>query len=426
MQKINWKQACRVMVAAAGVLFLGVSANADEFFPQPLTSTQPAPTVNGEQPTNYEALQNNAAQPAPANNGTLYAFQDDEGGLFGGELGDPWTASSLLGENPPFTIGGHTQFGYHNTSTGVFNTHPNHFDLQQGWLYLERVADGSKGLGLGGRVDILYGTDAQNTQAFGNNPGRFDFANGWDYGVYGWAMPQIYAEAAWDNWSMKVGHFFTPAGYEVVDAPGNFFYSHSLTHNFSEPFTHTGVLATYKASDELTGYAGWTAGWDTGFDTFNNGSNFIGGFSYDLSETMNLTYTMTVGNLGLIGDGNSHHFVYDWNFAENWEYVFGSDIVHTNVAVFTGNGYDSVSLNNYLFYTVNERVKLGGRAEWWKADGLSYYVITGGVNYQPMANLTIRPELRYQWSPAGDGAAGNPVGLPLKGAMFGLDAVLTF
>ena len=67
-----------------------------------------------------------------------------------------------------------------------------------------------------------------------------------DNGIYGWAMPQAYGEVGYGDWSVKVGHFFTPVGYEVVPATGNFFYSHSLTLFNSEPFTHTGVLGTYS------------------------------------------------------------------------------------------------------------------------------------------------------------------------------------
>ncbi len=78
-------------------------------------------------------------------------------------------------------------------------------------------------------------------------------------------MPQAYGTVAYDKLSVKVGHFYTPAGYEVVPATGNFFYSHAFTWNFTEPFTHTGALASYAASDELTLMGGWVAGWDSGF-----------------------------------------------------------------------------------------------------------------------------------------------------------------
>ncbi len=50
---------------------------------------------------------------------------------------------------------------------------------------------------------------------------------------------------------LKVGHFYTIIGYEVVTAPDNFFYTHAYTMQYGEPFTHTGVLATYNANDQL-------------------------------------------------------------------------------------------------------------------------------------------------------------------------------
>src|SRR5690606_28962718 len=118
------------------------------------------------------------------------------------------------------------------------------------WLFAERVAANNGNWGLGGRIDAIYGVDAQKMQAFGNpgagirNSGSFDAS--WDNGIYGWALPQLYGEVANDELSIKVGHFFTPIGYEVLPSTGNFFYTHSYTMFNSEPFTHTGALATYK------------------------------------------------------------------------------------------------------------------------------------------------------------------------------------
>src|SRR5690606_37618183 len=102
-----------------------------------------------------------------------------------------------------------------------------------------------------------------NPGADGRNRGRWDASL--DHGKYGWALPQAYIEYAKNDWTVKVGHFFTPLGYEVIPSVGNFFYSHSLTMFNSEPFTHTGVLSTWSGIDDITIYAGWTAGWDTGF-----------------------------------------------------------------------------------------------------------------------------------------------------------------
>jgi hypothetical protein len=334
-----------------------------------------------------------------------------------------------MGVESCLDIGGWVQGGYHDESDGVFNTYPDKFQAQQVWLYAEKLADGSDGFDWGFRADMVYGTDAQNTQAFGNPPGTWDFQNGFDHGVYGWAFPQLYGEIAVGNLSVKAGHFFTAVGYEVVPATGNFFYSHAFTMNFSEPFTHTGVLATYAASDDVTLYGGWTAGWDTGFEELNNGSSMIGGIALPLAEDVMLTYIFTAGKLGWIGEGYSHSIVADWTINDKWEYVLQNDVVNVDSSPTgpTPTRYDTVSLNNYLFYTINDFVKVGGRAEWWKLNGTSFYETTAGVNVTPAPNLTIRPEIRYQWSPGAESnPAANPFGIPLDQTIFGVDVIYTF
>ena len=79
-----------------------------------------------------------------------------------------------------------------------FDDIPDHVNLAQQWFYIGKVADGSAGRDFGGRIDVIYGTDAQKTQAFGN-PGAgvrgFGFYDAsLDHGYYGWAIPQAYVE----------------------------------------------------------------------------------------------------------------------------------------------------------------------------------------------------------------------------------------
>ncbi len=141
-------------------------------------------------------------------------------------------------------IGGWFQGGYHSESNDLFNNQPDDFNLHQAWLYAEKVAESKDGrLGFGFRIDGMYGIDSGDTQSFGNNPGVFDNDDSFDRGGgYGWAIPQLYGEVAGENWSVKIGHFYTLIGYEVVTAPDNFFYSHAMTMFLSEPFTHTGAV----------------------------------------------------------------------------------------------------------------------------------------------------------------------------------------
>jgi hypothetical protein len=351
-------------------------------------------------------------------------------------LGDAWTLDSYIDpcDCCDHTIGGWVAAGYYTDYTGLsffgpglaFNDIPDELNLTQAWLYAEKVAEGGAcSAGWGYRADIVYGTDAQKTQAFGNGDGSWD--NSFDNGVYGWAIPQAYGEVAYGDWSLKVGKFWTLEGYEVVPATGNFFFSHSLTFFNSEPFTHTGALATYKASDETTVWAGWTLGWDTGYDQFAGGSNWLGGISHTFGDDVTVIYASTAGNFGLRsagGDGYSQSVVAIADLSDKTQYVFETDYTTTNGFAgdpdFDASDYGIV---NYLFYTLNDCYKLGGRVEWWKTntvtgESTSFYELTGGVNYHPHANVIIRPEMRYDWSPTDFGGYNRGI--------FGIDAIFTF
>lgn len=341
-----------------------------------------------------------------------------------------------LGYESTLNFGGWTQFGYHNKSDGVFNTKPDDLQAQQVNLYLEKIADGSEGLDWGFRWDMMYGTDAPNTQSFGNLPGHFDYDPAepafWANrgGQYGWAIPQLYAELAYDKLSVKMGHFYTLLGYQVVPSVGNFFYSIPYTFNFSEAFTHTGVLAAYKVNDDVTLHGGWVLGWDTGFNQQNGGSAAHFGTTTKLTDEITLAYMATAGNLGWIGNGYSQSVVINYAFADNWEYVFQSDFVDVNsppgsINIFTGapqTNYDTIGVNQYLFYSLMTGVKAGARLEWWKADGISFYEAALGVNISPLPNLRIRPEVRHNWCP-NDALIGTPYGDQTIGAV---DFIITF
>jgi hypothetical protein len=343
------------------------------------------------------------------------------------------TLESLLGMEccETWNIGGWTSLGYSDNNIPLsqsyndllsFDDVPDHLHINQAWLYIEKTTDGSCGCDVGGRFDMLYGTDTQKTQAFGNpNAGVRGFGSwdaSFDNGEYGWAMPQAYAEFAYHNLKVKVGHFFTLIGYEVIPVTGNFFRSHSYTMFNSEPFTHTGAIATYELDDCTTVYGGWVLGWDTGFDQLNSGSAFHGGISRKLSDSQTLTYMNTYGNFGWRDGGSdnsySHSIVYVNDLNDCWQYVLQSDYIDTdNEGV---SEFETIGAVNYLFYKLNDKAKLGGRYEWWKADGVSFNEATVGVNLWAAKNIVVRPEYRQDWAP----------GIGLDEDTFAVDMILTF
>lgn len=358
---------------------------------------------------------------------------------------------NLFGESGNgIEIGGWTQFGYQNkadgafTGNGAFNnvnfgggfsnaTEWGKFNLNQQGLYIGKTADGSNGVGLGFRAEVIYGVDGNEAQSFGNNPGRWDFANGFDHGTYEWALPQMYAEVAMGDLSIKAGHFYTTVGYEVIPSYGNFFLSRQLTFYNSEPFTHTGVLATYKASDNLQILGGWSAGWDTGFDRFANGSNLLTGLIYTLSDTASFTYMAAYGDFGARGSGAINSFIVTNNWSDKLTSIHQLDVLGTDAnnggADFqtTGVADNSTGQINYLLYTLTDEIKAGVRQEWYKADGTSYNTMTYGFNITPMENLVVRPEIRHMWAPGANNSAAAPGHDTLfNSTVFGIDAVVTY
>ena len=335
-------------------------------------------------------------------------------------------------------VGGWAQFGY-TSETTLFNAanEADDFNLNQGWIYLEKAAESECGeWAMGYRADFVYGVDAPNTQSFGNSEPHFDTDNGFTRGAgFGWAIPQLYVEATNGETTVKAGHFYTLHGYEVVTAPDNFFFTHAYSMNNSEPFTHTGVVVTQSVSDDMEVYAGWTAGWDTGFQQQAGGSNFLGGVSTAVSDDVSFTYILSAGNFGGIGDGYGHSAVLDWQINDKLNYVFHHDLLQSsggNAASIQNN--DVVAINQYLIYQVSDCVGVGGRAEWWKSNGTSVYALTGGVNIKPHSQVTIRPEVKYDWSPGGQVAADGNLGNNLapnvlngsNETTFSVDVIFTF
>ncbi len=285
----------------------------------------------------------------------------------------------------------------------------------QAWGYLVKETNtGGYGWDFGARVDYVFGTDGPDTQAFGG--GGWD--QGWNSGgEYGSAIPQIYAEVAYNDVKVKLGHFFTIMGYEVVPAPGNFFYSHAYTMNFGEPFTHTGALAEWAYDEYTTLWGGYVTGWDNGFDNFSDSHTYLGGIQRQVSDRTTVTYTVNAGRYGNgigpsgnLGDIFAHSLVIDVQLSDRTNYVLLHDLAHNEVAG-AANNAEWYGVTQYLFYTINECWKAGFRFEWFDdADGLRissvndglndlhFFAATFGLNWRPTANFTVRPEARFDWA----------------------------
>ena len=330
------------------------------------------------------------------------------------------------------SYGGWISAGIYANAWGAKNNGPltmreygNGLTVDQTWFYLEKAIDnGGCGWDYGGRVDFLWGADGPDTQCFGDGGWDDNWLTSNDQN-YGSALPQLYGEVAYNDLSVKIGHFYTIIGYEVVPAPDNFFYSHSYALAY-EPFTHMGALASYKYNDRITLHGGIVNGWDNGWINPSGGSTFLGGASLDLTEKLTLTYATSFGQLwNNLNNANftlanttgyMHSLVLEAALTDKLAYVFQSDFLTTQ------DTYDPASttanvrrygVNQYLFYELNEKWKVGTRVEWYRNETGSiggavttsnYAGATFGFNYKPCDNIIFRPEIRW------DGTEGSPAG----------------
>jgi hypothetical protein len=321
--------------------------------------------------------------------------------------------------------------------------------LNQLYLIAEKttVASTEEGCyGWGGRLDLLYGSDYRFNISRGLSA-EDDFTASWDSGrFYGLDIPQAYLEVGNKKASLKVGHFYTPLGYEGVMAPDNFFYTHAYTHQYGEPFTSTGAIGYYNANDQLSLYGGVTNGWDNFEDVYDKQSIIVGATftASDKNSSLNtvLHYgkeEVVFGTLDTVAPLDQRSIVsnvYKRTLTDRLSYVFQTDWGYQENALNSGERAEWYGINQYLFYKYSCCTTLGIRGEWFRDDdgfrvapggdfanqapvnnnpvGVggfqgNFYNVAVGANYKPLwrPNLTIRPELRYDWYSGADGVNGT-------------------
>ena len=325
---------------------------------------------------------------------------------------------------------------HHSNAPISFNDRNNDFQLNQLNLFIERAVDtSSKEWQIGGRVDFMFGTDADNTQATGWDNQILDE----EFNSYDVAFPQAYAEIyapIGNGLTAKLGHFYTNIGYEVVTAPDNFFYSHAYTMLYAEPFTHSGALLTYQVNDNLSVSGGAVTGWDN-FRENGGDWSFLGGANWtsDDEKTAVAVSLITGENGDDSVDQNTtmYSIVLTHDINDKLHYVFQHDLGITEDGAGTGDDSDWYGINQYLTYDINDQLAAGLRAEWFSDSdgrisgfGANYYAVSAGVNYSPVPWLKFRPEVRYDWADTNGAGFAYDNGAENDQVAVSMDMILTF
>jgi hypothetical protein len=331
------------------------------------------------------------------------------------------------------------------------------FMLNQVWLYFNRPTktDGC-GWDFGGRVDLVYGEDWR----FGQNLGLEPRINGND-NFYGWVFPQFYAEVAYNDLTVKMGHYGTMTAYEKVPPVMNFFYSHTyMSCGYADPLLVTGLQAEYKLNDRLTLVGGFHRGWMM-FEDLNDDLDFLGGVRWQSSDKRTgISFMIDNGAQDPAGQNNrfTYIFVLTRQLNEKLLFAFQHDYgFEQNGSVLAQGSEDAewYGAAAWLIYTLNPCWSAGVRFEWFRDDDGSriagvgnllgtsrgwlggpgyagnFYDLSVGLNWRPRSNVLFRPEVRWDWY---DGAP-SPIGpdpLPFDAGnrkdqfTFAIDLLLTF
>lgn len=300
-----------------------------------------------------------------------------------------------------------------------YNDRSNDYQLQQLYVFAEAPAQRANGKpGLGGRVDWLFGSNS-----------RFLLARGLDDNwrtsqLYGFAMPQVYAEAylpVGDGLSVKMGKFYGLIGYASDRALDRFFYSFANI-SYAEPATHTGVLASLRTDENWVLQAGITRGWDNWEDN-NNKLGVTGGVVWNSQDGQ--SFVNFAFHSGPEDDaGQNNRFVYSLvaqfpltqrlTWLLHHDYFWEDDgAVDPNGNLHDAEGY---GLTMHLIFEMNDAWAVGFRVEWFRDDdgvivtpinsGINpgagdYYSATLAANWKVSENFTLRSEARWDWSSGG-------------------------
>ncbi len=383
----------------------------------------------------------------------------------------------------------------------VFADQANRFQLNQFNLYVQRpVLSETKSWDIGGRFDFLFGTDAIFTQAFGVpltdvQTGELLKRSNWDLDIccastrtYNIALPQAYLEMhipviGKNGLNLKVGHFYSPTGFETVPAPDNFFYTRAYSFNAGEPFTHTGVQANYLinknwsvSGSAVTGSA--TGGWDGGWNRqLGNWGGVFGVMWTSDNQATTLNVTGTYGEIStrsneiwaMYNTVLKHKFNSRTQLVLHHVHGFANGVLLNNLK-YQGITKDAqwMGVVTHLYYELTNELSIGLRGEWFRdRDGFrnpspfrvaaaatspdasyagdirgvtltpaDYYAVTAGLNWSAakalnirwnaIKKLSIRPNVRYDRVDAYRAPAYRPYGGNKDQILFSLDFLLPF
>jgi hypothetical protein len=358
----------RGLLPVASVLLLAACASAP-----PLDSPGPQGAEGGVAETTPEA---------PADDGPLLRRGLEAVGIRPADAGlsvRGW-AQQGIHEN----LGGEERDDYRGVDDD-----PGVLQLRQAVLVVETEAAEGEGLAAGGRLKLLYGSDARATRAAGLDVGgshrgeRFDLLEAVATLEKGGSLPL----------TLEGGRFLSPHGYESVEAPANDFPSRGLLFTYATPTTHAGGRLTARPSERLSLAYAATRGWDNWEDPNGRLSHTIGGAYRADGGSPGWAANLTAGP----EDDEGHHRRVLADTTATWMPGGGDTALALNAlrgseeeAAPGGRGARWWGMGAYASRPLGSAASAAIRAEYLRDDGGSR-TGTDGRLAQVSASLTLRP-----------------------------------
>lgn len=324
----------------------------------------------------------------------------------------------------------------------LFTDHANTVQLNQVLLTAERDTDpAATDWDFGFKLQAAYGSDVRYTHYLG----EFTHVTDDRY------QPEILEAnvsvhmpiAFSSGIDLKVGQFSTPEGYEVINASGNPFYSHSYIFFYGLPFVATGALAIMHVNPTLDLYAEADTGLNTTFGDGDENSEPAGLAGFGLNALMGGKLTvLALSHFGpenstkLLGNAANHYFRFlndvTITYKPNAKLTLVTDVNYSREDYFKAQAY---GVAQYASTPITDTITLNGRAEFFRdeenffvanfrrnddfvnlqlgnnvpgaifapASQNTYSEFTLGLSIAPkvpapIASLTFRPEIRYDRS----------------------------
>ncbi|MEJ0038706.1 MAG: porin [Gammaproteobacteria bacterium] len=250
--------------------------------------------------------------------------------------------------------------------------------------------------GWGGVVNVIAGEDARLINLFSSPSSTNNFD-----------VTQAFIQYATGSWTIQGGKMLTLAGAEVIAPTLNTNVSRSLLFN-AEPFTHTGLRATYAASDKVSVIFGVNNGWNETSDNNSQKTAEVG-----ISLTPSKAFTLTaqgyfgsepVGN-GLNGEKDLVDLVATWNVTDAASFMLNYDWGKQDNVLAGGGDAKWYGVAGYFNYAFNSLWRMSLRAEYFDdKDGYTTGAIqkvkevTATFGYAASKNFELRFEGRYDKS----------------------------